>query len=64
MVEEEKNWGFLGEGGWERELCDLRRKVPQPSVGICLNSKGKPTHSPSLLCSPGGLAGLGVCALM
>ncbi len=29
-------------GSWEKEQRDPRRKVPQPSVGICLNSWGNP----------------------
>lgn len=45
-------------GSWVGELCDLRRKVPRPSVGICLNSQGNPT--PTLACVPQG-AGQGVC---
>lgn len=53
-------------GSWVGELCDLRRKVPRPSVGICLNSRGNPPLHPPL---PVFLRGQGrdyvcVCALM
>lgn len=64
-MDEVKDWGVQGKGGWVREQRDLRRKVPRPSVGICLNSQGKPTHPPTR--PPlflGGPAGQGVCALM
>lgn len=35
-------------GSWEREQRDPRRKVPRPSVGICLNSWGNPPIHPPL----------------
>ena len=50
---------FFGEGrevksgplSWEKEQRDPQRKVPRPSVGICLNSWGNPprTHTHPLL---------------
>lgn len=70
------SWEFLGEGRGENwvlsiqatgcwgEQRDPGRKVPRPSVGICLNSWGNPPpYAHPCLCSSGGRAE-SVCVLM